>query len=97
MDNTNKDGDSSKETFTSTQETSLLVIIMDTNPSQRILKQDPNLLSKCLDSVIAFGNSHLMQKAQNKLAVMSCHSNTTYVLFCSTLHRHHHLRHYSPE
>lgn len=62
--------------FNSTQETSLLVIIMDTNPNQKILKHDPSILSKCLDSVIAFGNSHLMQKAQNKLAVMACHSHS---------------------
>lgn len=60
--------------FTKTQETSLLVVIMDTNPTQRILKQDSSILSKVLDSVIAFANSHLMQKAQNKLAVMACHS-----------------------
>ncbi|GLV32291.1 Transcription factor B4 [Carabus blaptoides fortunei] len=69
------------ESFTSTQETSLLIVILDTNPSQRILKQDPNFLTKCLDSVIAFGNSHLMQKAQNRLAVMACHSHTSTFLY----------------
>lgn len=69
------------ESFTSTQETSLLVVILDTNPSQRILKQDSNFLTKCLDSVIAFGNSHLMQKAQNRLAVMACHSHTSTFLY----------------
>lgn len=72
MDKTTDDNVS----FKATQETSLLVIIIDTNPNQKILKQDPNILSKCLDSVIAFGNSHLMQKAQNKLVVMACHANS---------------------
>lgn len=68
--------DKSNDNFISTQETSLLVVVFDTNPSQRVLKQDTTLLSKCLDSVIAFGNSHLMQKSQNKLAIIACHSHT---------------------
>lgn len=62
--------------FTSTDETSLLVIILDSNPGQRILREVPHILTQCVDSVIAFANSHLMQKAQNKLAVMACHSKT---------------------
>lgn len=69
--------DKTKDNFLSTQETSLLVIVLDTNPSQRILKQDSSVLSKNLESVIAFGNSHLMQKAQNKLAVIACHSHSS--------------------
>lgn len=71
MDNT-----TDPSSFVATQETSLLVILIDTNPSQRILKTEPNFLTKCLDSVIAFANSHLMQKAQNKLAVIACHSHS---------------------
>lgn len=55
-------------------ETSLLVIILDTNPGQRILRENSNILTQCTDSVIAFANAHLMQKAQNKLAIMACHS-----------------------
>lgn len=64
-----------KETeFSSTDEISLLVIILDTNPGQKILRNNPHILTQCVDSVIAFGNSHLMQKAQNKLSVLACHS-----------------------
>lgn len=62
--------------FTSTNETSLLVIILDSNPSQKMLRDNPHFLTHCVDSIIAFANSHLMQKAQNKLAVMACHSKT---------------------
>lgn len=62
--------------FTSTDETSLLVVILDSNPGQKILRENPHILSQCVDSVIAFANSHLMQKAQNKLAIMACHSKT---------------------
>lgn len=65
--------------FTSTDETSLLVVILDTNPGQKILRENPHILTQCVDSVIAFANSHLMQKAQNKLAVMACHSKTRLV------------------
>lgn len=63
--------------FTSTDETSLLITILDTNPSQRILRDSPQILTQCVDSVIAFSNAHLMQKAQNKLAVIACHSRAT--------------------
>lgn len=66
--------------FTSTDETSLLVIILDTNPGQKILRESPHILTQCVDSVIAFANSHLMQKAQNKLAVMACHSKTRLII-----------------
>ncbi|XP_023298919.2 general transcription factor IIH subunit 3 [Lucilia cuprina] len=60
---------------------SLLVIVVDTNPSQRIVRQNPENLSQCLDAIVAFGNAHLMQKAQNKLAVISCHHHATDFLY----------------
>ncbi|XP_017771590.1 PREDICTED: general transcription factor IIH subunit 3 [Nicrophorus vespilloides] len=67
--------------FTNTDETSLLVIIMDSNPAQRILRENPHVLTQCVDSVIAFANAHLMQKAQNKLAVMACHSKLSEFIY----------------
>ncbi|KAJ3654736.1 hypothetical protein Zmor_013907 [Zophobas morio] len=67
--------------FTSTSETSLLVVIVDSNPSQKMLRDNPHVLTHCVDSVIAFANSHLMQKAQNKLAVMACHSKTSEFIY----------------
>lgn len=56
---------------------SLLVIILDTNPSQKIVMNNPHALTQCMDAVVAFGNAHLMQKSQNKLAVIACHHSAT--------------------
>ncbi|KAJ8974168.1 hypothetical protein NQ317_013125 [Molorchus minor] len=67
--------------ITSTDETSLLVIILDSNPSQKTLRDNPHVLTQCVDSVIALANSHLMQKAQNKLAIMACHSKTSQFIY----------------
>jgi len=64
-------------------EASLLVIVIDTNPYQNFIQDNPRLLVHCLDSVIAFANSHLMQKAQNKLAVLGCHQHKSEYLFPS--------------
>lgn len=60
--------------FTSNDDTSLLVVILDTNPGQKIIRENSHALTQIVDSVIAFSNAHLMQKAQNKLAVMACHA-----------------------
>lgn len=60
--------------FLSSDETSLLVVILDTNPGQKLLRENPHALTQIVDSVIAFSNAHLMQKAQNKLAMISCHA-----------------------
>lgn len=59
------------------KESSLIVIILDSNPSQRIIRQNPQHLTQCLDSICVLGNSHLMQRAQNSLAVLACHHNGT--------------------
>nr|CAH7737161.1 unnamed protein product [Callosobruchus chinensis] len=67
--------------ITSTDETSLLVIILDTNPGQRMLRETSHVLTHVVESVIAFANSHLMQKAQNKLAIMACHSKTSHFIY----------------
>lgn len=63
---------------------SLLVIAVDTNPSQSILRRKPNALTSIINSVSSFGNSHLMQKPQNKLAVVACHHHTSQFLYPST-------------
>lgn len=60
------------------------MIALDTNPSQSILKRKPNLLSNILNSISAFGNAHLMQKPQNKLAVVACHHHTSKFLYPSS-------------
>ncbi|PNF16573.1 General transcription factor IIH subunit 3 [Cryptotermes secundus] len=62
-------------------ETSLLVIVLDTNPAQRLLRERTHNLTQCLESVIAFANSHLMLKSANRLAMLACHSRSTEFLF----------------
>lgn len=59
-------------------ERSLLVIVLDVNPMQRIVKQ---VLTQCLDSAIVFANAHLMQTANNMLAVMACHGGGAKFLY----------------
>ncbi|KAG8227187.1 hypothetical protein J437_LFUL003393 [Ladona fulva] len=62
-------------------ESSLLVIVIDTNPSQRIVREGSQILTQCLDSVIAFANSHLMMKCSNKLAIIACHNHASKFLY----------------
>lgn len=57
----------------SNNESSLIVIILDSNPSQRIIRRNPQHLTQCLDSVCVFANAHLMQRAQNSIAALACH------------------------
>ncbi|KAL0860980.1 hypothetical protein ABMA27_009509 [Loxostege sticticalis] len=64
-------------------DSSLLVIIVDTNPNQRYITEDPKVLTGCLDAVISFANSHLMQKARNQLAVIGCHFHKSEYLYPS--------------
>uniref|UniRef100_A0A182QJ23 General transcription factor IIH subunit 3 n=1 Tax=Anopheles farauti TaxID=69004 RepID=A0A182QJ23_9DIPT len=47
----------------------------------RIIREKPHNLTQCLDSIVAFANAHLMQKAQNKLAVLACHHHATQFLY----------------
>lgn len=63
---------------------SLLTILIDTNPSQSIVKKNPNVLAHIVNSISSFGNAHLMQKPQNKLAVLACHHHTSRFLYPST-------------
>ncbi|XP_039760791.1 general transcription factor IIH subunit 3 [Pararge aegeria] len=64
-------------------DSSLLVIIVDTNPNQRYITEDPKVLTGCLDAIIAFANSHLMQKSRNQLAVIGCHFHKSEYLYPS--------------
>lgn len=67
---------SDKLEVTNLDQVSLLVVILDSNPGQKMLKENPNVLTHVVDSLITFCNTHLMQRAQNKLAIMACHSHT---------------------
>ncbi|VEN43594.1 unnamed protein product [Callosobruchus maculatus] len=44
-------------------------------------ERNSHVLTHVVESVIAFANSHLMQKAQNKLAIMACHSRTSQFIY----------------
>ncbi|XP_039281966.1 general transcription factor IIH subunit 3 [Nilaparvata lugens] len=66
-------------------ETSLLVIVFDINPTQRILINEPQKegqkFTHCVDAVIAFANSHLMLKPRNKLAVITSDAQTSKFIY----------------
>ncbi|KAG1657738.1 General transcription factor IIH subunit 3 [Nymphon striatum] len=64
-------------------EKELLVIIVDTNPSPRLVKETNFKLSTCLDAVMAFGNSHLMMNVNNSLAMIGCHLTECTFLYAS--------------
>jgi transcription initiation factor TFIIH subunit 3 len=59
------------------------VIAIDTNPTQSIIRKNPESMTKIVNSVAAFGNAHLMQKPQNKLAVVACHHHESKFLYPS--------------
>ncbi|KAL5017492.1 hypothetical protein ScPMuIL_007081 [Solemya velum] len=66
-------------------ENSLLVVVVDTNPiwwgQSRDEEQIKLTLTRCLDSVMVFANSHLMMNHSNKLAVIASHTNKSYFLY----------------
>lgn len=68
-------------TFAET-ETSLLVIVVDVNPAQRILVEETHKLTHCLDAIVAFTNCHLMLRTTNKLAVLACNADGRLVDNC---------------
>lgn len=67
------------ETKADDRDSSLLVVVLDTNPSQKFIRENPQLLTQCMDSVVAFSNAHVMQRANNQLVVMASHHHGTWV------------------
>ncbi|XP_015174593.1 PREDICTED: general transcription factor IIH subunit 3 [Polistes dominula] len=65
------------------KEKNLLIIVLDVNPLQRIVKEETKILTQCLDSTIVFANAHLMQASNNQLAVMACHGHGATFLYPS--------------
>lgn len=59
-------------------EKSLLIVILDINPMQKLVKQ---VLTQGLDSTIVFSNAHSMQTPNNSLAIMACHSQGAQFLY----------------
>ncbi|XP_036907814.1 general transcription factor IIH subunit 3 isoform X1 [Sturnira hondurensis] len=65
-------------------ELNLLVIIVDTNPiwwGKQALKGSQFTLSRCVDAVLALGNSHLFMRRSNKLAVIASHIQESRFLY----------------
>lgn len=65
------------------KEKNLLIVVLDVNPLQRIIKEEAKILTQCLDSTIVFANTHLMQASNNQLAVMACHGHGATFLYPS--------------
>lgn len=66
-------------------ETHMLVLVVDATPAKKFAGQGGSiLLNQILDSVIAFGNAHLMQSSVNKLAVLACNSISSKFLYPSS-------------
>jgi len=64
----------------------LLVIVIDTNPSQAVLREQQRVLTHCLNAVLVLCNGHLMMSSRNKLAVIASHTNTCQYLYSDKLH-----------
>uniref|UniRef100_A0A2C9L141 General transcription factor IIH subunit 3 n=1 Tax=Biomphalaria glabrata TaxID=6526 RepID=A0A2C9L141_BIOGL len=63
---------------------SLLVIILDTNPiwwGKKRLSGEKLSLTHCVDSVAVLANSHLMLNHKNKLAVIAAHTDHSVFLY----------------
>uniref|UniRef100_A0A0K8R6R2 General transcription factor IIH subunit 3 n=1 Tax=Ixodes ricinus TaxID=34613 RepID=A0A0K8R6R2_IXORI len=62
-------------------EGSLLVAIIDTNPCASLLESDQGIVSKLLDALTVFCNSHLMLNPCNKLAIIASHSHRSTFIY----------------
>ncbi|XP_071480686.1 general transcription factor IIH subunit 3-like [Diadema antillarum] len=63
----------------------LVVIVIDVNPvwwgKQIHAEQQKLTLSKCMDAVLVFINSHMMMDRRNKVAVIASHTNESRFLY----------------
>ncbi|NWU97711.1 TF2H3 factor, partial [Upupa epops] len=65
-------------------ELSLLVVVVDTNPiwwGKKALEEAEFTLSKCIDTVMVLGNSHLLMNRSNRLAVIASHTQESRFLY----------------
>ncbi|XP_074100189.1 transcription factor B4 [Cotesia typhae] len=68
-------------TDTNEIEKSVLTIILDVNPLQRLVRNDPKVMTQCIDAVTVFANAHLMESSTNELAVLACHGQGAKFLY----------------
>lgn len=62
-------------------DSSLLVIILDLSPTQNILRIQPSNFASCVEAVISFANAHIMQRAENSVAVIATLNKRTSFIF----------------
>ncbi|NXO05456.1 TF2H3 factor, partial [Rhinopomastus cyanomelas] len=65
-------------------ELSLLVVVVDANPiwwGKKALEEAEFTLSKCIDTVMVLGNSHLLMNRTNRLAVIASHTQESRFLY----------------
>ncbi|GFV93183.1 general transcription factor IIH subunit 3 [Trichonephila clavipes] len=60
---------------------SLVVAVVDLNPSPQMIKDGECIMPKCLDAIIAFCCSHMMLNPLNKLAIIGCHTRQSAFLY----------------
>ncbi|BES96293.1 Transcription factor [Nesidiocoris tenuis] len=63
------------------EEGSLLVMVLDLNPSQRAMSANPKGFNHTLEAIIAFANAHLMLRQTNRLAIISCHAKSSEYIY----------------
>jgi len=65
----------------SDEEGSLVVVVVDLNPSPQMIKDGECVMPHCLDAVMAFCSSHIMLNPLNKLAIIGCHTRKSAFLY----------------
>ncbi|XP_042908153.1 general transcription factor IIH subunit 3 [Parasteatoda tepidariorum] len=60
---------------------SLVVVVIDLNPSPQMIKDGECIMPHCLDAVISFCSSHIMLNPLNKLAIIGCHTRKSAYLY----------------
>uniref|UniRef100_A0A0A9Z1Z9 General transcription factor IIH subunit 3 n=1 Tax=Lygus hesperus TaxID=30085 RepID=A0A0A9Z1Z9_LYGHE len=63
------------------EEGSLLIVVLDLNPSQRAMSANPKGFNHTLEAIIAFANAHLMLRQNNKLAILACHAKSSEYIY----------------
>lgn len=59
------------------EEKSLLAIVLDVHPCQKIVTHHSQRFHSILEALIAFSNAHLLMKPENKLVILACHSGAS--------------------
>ncbi|XP_014253232.1 general transcription factor IIH subunit 3 [Cimex lectularius] len=63
------------------EEKSLLIMILDFNPVQRVISATPRGFHQLLEAIVAFANCHLMFRQSNQLAIIACHAQMSEYIY----------------